>query len=47
VVRVVDVGTSDKIALADLWLKVRTVVAAAGFLGVGLPNSALAYRFEN
>ena len=46
VVRVADVGTGDQIALANLRFKIRAVVAA-GFLGVGLPNSALAYRFEN
>jgi hypothetical protein len=47
VVRVVDVGTGDKIALADLRFKIRTAVAATRFRGVGLPNFALAYRFEN
>jgi len=47
VVRVADVGTGDQIALANLRFKIRAVVAAAGFLGVGLPNFALTYRFED
>jgi hypothetical protein len=47
VVRVVDVSTGDWIALADLRLKIKTVVTAARFLGVGLPNFALTNRFED
>jgi len=47
VVRVVDVGTGDKISLADLRLKIRTAVAAARFRGVGLPNFALTNRFDD
>jgi len=47
VVRVVDVCTGYQIALADLRFKIGPVVAATGFLGIGLPNIALAYGFKN
>ncbi len=47
VVRVVHIGTRDSIALADLQLKIGTVVAAAWFCSIGLPYFALADWFEN
>jgi len=47
VIRVVDIGTRDQIALADLRLKIRTVVCATALHRVGLPYFALANRFEN
>jgi len=47
VIRVVDIGTRDKIALADNGLKIGTVVLAAGFRRVGLPYFPLADGFED
>jgi hypothetical protein len=47
VVRVVDVGTRDCIALAYLRLKIGARVLATGFRCVCLPYFALAYRFED
>jgi len=47
VVGVVDIGTPDEIPLANHGFKIRTVVLAAGFRGVGLPYFPLTYRFED